>query len=62
MLLLYFFVYNIATKLSILFSETQSKRIQERISGVEQHLGDLCSGIAAYRRKESRVRDKGIFY
>ena len=43
------------------FSESQSRLIQERIAKVETHFGDLCSSIAAFGRKESRVRDKGIY-
>ena len=52
-------LYQIPFKKIYYFSATQSRMIQDRIAKVETHFGDLCSSIAAYGRKESRVRDKG---
>ncbi|XP_050993381.1 CBY1-interacting BAR domain-containing protein 1 [Labeo rohita] len=38
--------------------DTQTKQIQENITGVEKHFGDLCQLFAAYVRKTARLRDK----
>ncbi|XP_048752562.2 CBY1-interacting BAR domain-containing protein 1-like isoform X2 [Ostrea edulis] len=39
--------------------ETKAKQIQERISQVERHFGQLCDDMASYTRKCARLRDKG---
>ncbi|XP_051992227.1 CBY1-interacting BAR domain-containing protein 1 [Xyrauchen texanus] len=38
--------------------DTQTKQIQENITNVEKHFGDLCQHFAAYVRKTARLRDK----
>ncbi|XP_016105916.1 protein FAM92A1-like isoform X1 [Sinocyclocheilus grahami] len=38
--------------------DTQTKQIQENITNVEKHFGDLCQQFAAYVRKTARLRDK----
>ncbi|XP_016370427.1 protein FAM92A1 isoform X1 [Sinocyclocheilus rhinocerous] len=38
--------------------DTQTKQIQENITNVEKHFGDLCQLFAAYVRKTARLRDK----
>ncbi|XP_026857536.2 protein FAM92A isoform X2 [Electrophorus electricus] len=38
--------------------DTQTKQIQEGISHVEKHFGELCQLFAAYVRKTARLRDK----
>ncbi|XP_059366269.1 CBY1-interacting BAR domain-containing protein 1 [Carassius carassius] len=38
--------------------DTQTKQIQENITNVEKHFGDLCQLFAAYVRKSARLRDK----
>ncbi|XP_054620513.1 CBY1-interacting BAR domain-containing protein 1 [Dunckerocampus dactyliophorus] len=38
--------------------DNQTKRIQERISNVEKHFGEMCQVFAAYGRKAARLRDK----
>ncbi|XP_073786871.1 CBY1-interacting BAR domain-containing protein 1 isoform X1 [Danio rerio] len=38
--------------------DTQTKQIQENITSVEKHFGDLCQLFAAYVRKTARLRDK----
>ncbi|KAL1255913.1 hypothetical protein QQF64_013974 [Cirrhinus molitorella] len=38
--------------------DTQTKQIQESITSVEKHFGDLCQLFAAYVRKTARLRDK----
>ena len=43
------------------FSENQSKFIQDRISHVEKHFGELCTNFGAYNRKSASLRDKGIY-
>ncbi|CAL1541301.1 unnamed protein product [Lymnaea stagnalis] len=40
-------------------SEKQSKVIQDRITHIEQHLGQLCDIASSYTRKTARLRDKG---
>ncbi|BFZ19698.1 hypothetical protein BsWGS_22737 [Bradybaena similaris] len=40
-------------------SETQSKVIQDRVTKIEQHLGQLCDIASSYTRKTARLRDKG---
>ena len=46
----------------VISSENQSKFIQERITKVEQHFGELCTNIAAFSRKLGKLRDKGKFW
>ncbi|XP_065148856.1 CBY1-interacting BAR domain-containing protein 1 [Paramisgurnus dabryanus] len=38
--------------------DTQTKQIQESITSVEKHFGNLCQLFAAYVRKTARLRDK----
>ncbi|KAA0710485.1 Protein FAM92A [Triplophysa tibetana] len=38
--------------------DTQTKQIQDNITNVEKHFGDLCQMFAAYVRKTARLRDK----
>lgn len=38
--------------------DTQTKQIQDNITNVEKHFGDLCQLFAAYVRKNARLRDK----
>ncbi|CAG5115955.1 unnamed protein product, partial [Candidula unifasciata] len=40
-------------------SENQSKVIQDRVTKIEQHLGQLCDIASSYTRKTARLRDKG---
>ncbi|XP_064079803.1 CBY1-interacting BAR domain-containing protein 1-like isoform X3 [Macrobrachium nipponense] len=37
----------------------QYKFIQERISGVEKHFGNICTTLGSYARKTAKLRDKG---
>ncbi|KAM3595834.1 uncharacterized protein V6R79_003553 [Siganus canaliculatus] len=38
--------------------DTQTGKIQENISNVEKHFGEMCQMFAAYVRKTARLRDK----
>ncbi|XP_067281340.1 CBY1-interacting BAR domain-containing protein 1 [Pseudorasbora parva] len=38
--------------------DIQTKQIQDNITNVEKHFGDLCQMFAAYVRKTARLRDK----
>ncbi|AWP21687.1 Hypothetical protein SMAX5B_015622 [Scophthalmus maximus] len=38
--------------------DNQTRRIQENITNVEKHFGDMCQLFAAYVRKTARLRDK----
>ncbi|KAB5517831.1 hypothetical protein PHYPO_G00171720 [Pangasianodon hypophthalmus] len=38
--------------------DTQTRQIQEGITHVEKHFGELCQLFAAYVRKTARLRDK----
>ncbi|XP_056439199.1 CBY1-interacting BAR domain-containing protein 1 [Gadus chalcogrammus] len=38
--------------------DNQTKQIQENLSNVEKHFGDMCQLFAAYVRKTARLRDK----
>ncbi|XP_037548779.1 protein FAM92A, partial [Nematolebias whitei] len=38
--------------------DNQTKRIQENITNVEKHFGDMCQLFAAYARKTAGLRDK----
>ena len=38
--------------------DNQTKQIQENITNVEKHFGDMCQLFAAYVRKTARLRDK----
>lgn len=45
--------------LSITFSrDSQTRKIQENITNVEKHFGEMCQMFAAYVRKTARLRDK----
>lgn len=45
--------------LSITFSrDNQTRKIQENITNVEKHFGEMCQVFAAYVRKTARLRDK----
>ncbi|XP_045124392.1 protein FAM92A-like isoform X1 [Portunus trituberculatus] len=37
----------------------QMKFIQERVAGVEKHFGQICRALAAYAKREAKLRDKG---
>uniref|UniRef100_F6PPA9 Family with sequence similarity 92 member A n=1 Tax=Monodelphis domestica TaxID=13616 RepID=F6PPA9_MONDO len=37
---------------------TQTKQLQDAVSNVEKHFGELCQIFAAYVRKTARLRDK----
>lgn len=39
--------------------DNQTKQIQENITNVEKHFGDMCQIFTAYVRKTARLRDKG---
>ncbi|RVE66510.1 hypothetical protein OJAV_G00108070 [Oryzias javanicus] len=39
--------------------DSQTKKIQDNITKVEKHFGELCQLFAAYSRKTARLRDKG---
>lgn len=38
--------------------DSQTRKIQENITNVEKHFGDMCQLFAAYVRKTARLRDK----
>ncbi|XP_067112090.1 CBY1-interacting BAR domain-containing protein 1 [Osmerus mordax] len=38
--------------------DTQTKQIQDNITNVEKHFGEMCQLFAAYVRKTARLRDK----
>ncbi|XP_007547754.1 CBY1-interacting BAR domain-containing protein 1 isoform X1 [Poecilia formosa] len=38
--------------------DNQTRKIQENITKVEKHFGDMCQLFAAYARKTARLRDK----
>ncbi|KAM6899560.1 CBY1-interacting BAR domain-containing protein 1 [Xenentodon cancila] len=38
--------------------DSQTRRIQENITNVEKHFGEMCQLFAAYVRKTARLRDK----
>ncbi|XP_059154236.1 CBY1-interacting BAR domain-containing protein 1-A-like [Physella acuta] len=40
-------------------SENQSKVVNDRITHIEEHLGQLCDIASSYTRKTARLRDKG---
>ncbi|XP_076470346.1 CBY1-interacting BAR domain-containing protein 1-like [Babylonia areolata] len=40
-------------------SESESKTIQDRLTAIERHLGQLCDTFGSYTRKTARLRDKG---
>ncbi|CAH1779560.1 unnamed protein product [Owenia fusiformis] len=40
-------------------SENQSKFIQDRITAVEKHFGEMCFHFGALARKNAKLRDKG---
>lgn len=44
-----------------IFSESQSKFVQERITAVERNFGQLCETFSSYVRKTARLRDKGMY-
>lgn len=41
------------------YSENQSKVVNDRITHIEEHLGQLCDIASSYTRKTARLRDKG---
>lgn len=43
----------------ILYRDNQTRKIQENITNVEKHFGQMCQMFAAYVRKTARLRDKG---
>ncbi|CAK6949464.1 protein FAM92A isoform X1 [Scomber scombrus] len=38
--------------------DNQTRKIQENITNVEKHFGEMCQMFAAYARKTARLRDK----
>lgn len=38
--------------------DSQTRKIQENITNVEKHFGEMCQMFAAYVRKTARLRDK----
>ncbi|XP_068189411.1 CBY1-interacting BAR domain-containing protein 1-like [Antennarius striatus] len=38
--------------------DSQTRKIQENITNVEKHFGEMCQIFAAYARKTARLRDK----
>lgn len=38
--------------------DNQTRKIQENITNVEKHFGEMCQLFAAYVRKTARLRDK----
>lgn len=43
---------------STLCRDNQTRKIQENITNVEKHFGEMCQLFAAYVRKTARLRDK----
>lgn len=43
---------------SIFSRDSQTRKIQENITNVEKHFGEMCQMFAAYVRKTARLRDK----
>ncbi len=39
--------------------DNQTRKIQENITNVEKHFGQMCQMFAAYVRKTAKLRDKG---
>lgn len=42
----------------LIIRDNQTRRIQENITNVEKHFGEMCQLFAAYVRKTARIRDK----
>lgn len=40
------------------FRDSQTRKIQENITYVEKHFGQMCQMFAAYNRKTAKLRDK----
>lgn len=38
--------------------DNQTRKIQENVTNVEKHFGEMCQLFAAYVRKSARLRDK----
>ncbi|NXW64679.1 FA92A protein, partial [Eurystomus gularis] len=46
------------TYFSLVSRDNQTRKIQEAVSNVEKHFGELCQIFAGYVRKTARLRDK----
>ncbi|NXK78549.1 FA92A protein, partial [Amazona guildingii] len=46
------------TYLSLVSRDNQTRQIQDAVSNVEKHFGELCQIFAGYVRKTARLRDK----
>ncbi|MBZ3869026.1 Protein FAM92A1 [Sciurus carolinensis] len=46
------------TLLPPLFGDAQTRQLQDAVTNVEKHFGELCQIFAAYVRKTARLRDK----
>ena len=54
------FIFTLTDFVNTIFSENQQKVIQDRITAIETHLGQLCDISSSYTRKTARLRDKGL--
>lgn len=53
------FVFSPICCRSLCFSrDSQTRKIQENISNVEKHFGEMCHTFAGFVRKTARLRDK----
>uniref|UniRef100_A0A663MYD5 Family with sequence similarity 92 member A n=1 Tax=Athene cunicularia TaxID=194338 RepID=A0A663MYD5_ATHCN len=53
-----FFVICVFLYWIFIFKDNQTRQIQDAVSNVEKHFGELCQIFAGYVRKTARLRDK----